>query len=123
MKIKAKQVQFDNYVEMASPELLWLGESGQPYRGTLYVQYNTTNKITVDMISFKKYITSLRSETVLLEDIASFIAKDLEETLDNDNIAVTVKSAARGGISSTITNGNTNFKDPQSKPLVFGLGV
>lgn len=117
--IEAKNIKSKgSYIELSSPELLWLGESGQPYRGTLYVQFMTDGK-SVDMLSYKRYITALRQETVLIEDIADKILNDLG-ALENDSIGVTVKTTARGGISSTVRAGK-EYSMPESKPLVFGI--
>ena len=117
-ELRDRSVTVGSYIELSSPELLWLGSSGQPYRGTLYIQYITNGK-TVEMIDLKKYITSLRQETILLEDIAIHIYSDLVKCLGTD-LQVTVKTSPRGGISSTIRYGS-NLGDVESKPIVFGV--
>jgi NADPH-dependent 7-cyano-7-deazaguanine reductase QueF len=118
METKTKALIGDSYIEFSSPELIWLGESGQPYRGTLYIQY-TANQSAIDLISLKKYITSLRSRIILLEDIAETIYNELAI---NDTFSITVKTTARGGISSTIHFGDF-YESPQAKPLYFGIGA
>lgn len=117
LEIKETQ-SVGSFVEISSPELLWLAESGQPYRGTLYIQF-ISNGRTVDMLSLKRYITSLRQQKFLLEDIADVIYEKLSG-LENLQLGVTVKTTARGGISSTIRAG-VDFRDPESKPIVFGI--
>lgn len=110
---------YGSYIELSSPELSWLGESGQPYRGTLYIQFMTEGK-SLEMLSLKRYITSLRDKVVTLEDIASKILFDLNTNLSNNTLGITVKTTARGGISSTIRAGK-EYSMPESKPIVFGI--
>ncbi len=117
--LKVKEIKSSgSYIELSSPELLWLAESGQPYRGTLYIQFMSDGK-TFDLISLKKYITSLRQKTIILEDIADTILEDMN-IMKNDSIGITVKTTARGGISSTIRAGK-EYNQPESKPIVFGI--
>ena len=106
------------YIEVSSPELMWLGNSGQPYRGTLYIQYINNGSVT-NLLDIKKYIGTLRGEVVLLEDIAFKIYN----SIGIDNAIVTVKTTARGGISSTIKYpvGNSMDVFPEQKPIVFGI--
>lgn len=107
-------------VELSSPELLFLGESGQPYRGTLYVTY-FNNGIILDMLSFKKFITSLRHKTFLFEDIAKYIHDSVIESLNSTSIVnVTIDLTARGGIQSRTMYGELNT-NPIKKPLVFQM--
>jgi NADPH-dependent 7-cyano-7-deazaguanine reductase QueF len=114
--------QSDNHgvmVELMSPELMFLGVSGQPYRGTLFVSY--INKgVVLDMLSFKKFITSLRSEKFLFEEVAKIIYNKLNESLqDNDTLSVMVDLTARGGIQSRTSYGVTHSFT--KKPLVFNM--
>jgi len=119
--LKMKKINSTSYIEFSSPELLFLGESGQPYRGTLYIQYYCMNE-TLDLISLKKYITSLRSKIIILEEVANIIYCDISKVMNSKDLCVTVKTSPRGGISSTIQHGNINIV-PKAKPIFFGVGV
>lgn len=107
------------YIEFSTHELLFLSESGQPYRGQLFIQYMNQGKV-IDLISLKKYIELLRQRTILLEDISSVILQDINSVIENNTVCVTVKTTARGGISSTIRAGK-EYNMPESKPIVFGV--
>ncbi len=90
-----------SHIEFSSPELMWLGLSGQPYRGSLQIEMISNGK-SFDLLSLKKYITSLRSQVVILEDIAQKILNDLD-LLENNTLSVSVRTTPRGGISSKIS--------------------
>lgn len=115
--IESKSV--GTYIEFNTHELLFLSESGQPYRGQLFIQYMNQGKV-IDLISLKKYIEQLRQRTILLEDISSVILQDINSVIENSTVCVTVKTTARGGISSTIRAGK-EYNMPESKPIVFGV--
>jgi len=93
-------------VTYSSDELLFLAHSGQPYRGSVYVHFTTGDKV-VDLIDFKKFLTSLRHETLTSESIAKHIYDWFEDMID---LTVTCYLTPRGGIRQTITHG---------KPHVF----
>lgn len=117
--IKIKEINSKgSYIEFCTHELTFLGESGQPYRGMLFIQYITDNKV-IELISLKKYIESLRSRTLVLEEVSSVIHSDINNLLKNDTLSVSIKTTPRGGISSTIRHG-ADYKTPDIKPIVFG---
>ena len=107
------------YIEFCTHELTFLGQSGQPYRGMLFIQYISEGRV-VDMLALKKYIESLKLKTLLLEDVAKAIHTDLNVDLNNQQLCVTVKTTPRGGLSTTTRFGYTGFTSPEIKPIVFG---
>ena len=117
-----KSEAYGSTIQLSSPELMWLAESGQPYRGTLHIQY--INKgLVIELISLKKYITRLRDHKIQLEEIAETIHTDLcKGKPELSVLRVTVTTTARGGISSTITAGEEKYMKPEEKkPIVFGV--
>ena len=120
--INLKSIDVDNkgtFIEFCTHELTFLGMSGQPYRGTLYIQYITNNKV-LDLLSLKKYIESLKMETIILEDIAKVVYDSINSVLECTELCVTANTTPRGGISSTIRYGYDKFNKPEMKPIVFG---
>ena len=120
--INLKSIDVDNkgtFIEFCTHELTFLGMSGQPYRGTLFLQYTTNNKV-LDLLSFKKYIESLKMKTIMLEDVAKVVYDSVNTVLECAELCVTVKTTPRGGISSTIRYGYNKFDKPEMKPIVFG---
>lgn len=107
-----------SYVEFCTHELTFLGESGQPYRGMLFIQYVVEGKV-LELVSLKKYIESLRSRTIMLEDVSANIYEDINKVLGNSSLCVTIKTTPRGGISSTVRYGK-EYNLPEVKPIVFG---
>ena len=107
------------YIEFCTHELTFLGLSGQPYRGVLCLQYTTTDKI-IELLSLKKYIESLRSKKIIIEDSAAVIHKDINDVLDNSSLCVTIRTTPRGGISSTVVFGEQSHRQVEIKPIVFG---
>lgn len=118
--IKTVEAEKGCYIEQSTHELMFLGHSGQPYRGVLGVQYTTNNK-AIEAISLKKYIETLRRETMLLENSAKIIHDNINTVLQSDTLCVTVRTTPRGGVSSTVKYGYTEFKDIEIKPIVFGV--
>ena len=117
--LKAKKCKAKNStIELFTPELLFLGESGQPYRGSVYIQIVISKK-TLDLVSFKKYITSLRQKTMFVEESSKTIYKDLVKVLKHNKIKVTIDLTARGGIQSRIMYGDKIDLPNIKKPLVF----
>ena len=88
-------------IEYSSKELLFLAQSGQPYRGTVYINF-TSNGETFNLIDFKKYLTSLRSVTLNAEDIAYTIYEKINGSISTYNLGVVVDLTARGGIQQRI---------------------
>jgi NADPH-dependent 7-cyano-7-deazaguanine reductase QueF len=115
-KIKIKE---NSNVSYSSPELLFLGESGQPYRGTLYVSFRSQEE-TFDLRDFKKYLTSLRQRTFNAEDIAYEIFSTIAKNISVKKLGVIVDLSARGGIQQRVGFG-TEFA-PIKKANIFQLG-
>ena len=93
-------------LEYSSPELLFLGHSGQPYRGTLYVKFLSKGE-TFDLRDFKHYITSLRQMTCNAEDIAYEIFETIKMNVSVEKLGVVVDLSARGGIQQRISYGES----------------
>lgn len=104
MRLEKITIQKNTRVEFSSNELLFLAKSGQPYRGTLYVKFESLGK-SFDMLSFKRYITSLRSQTFNAEDIAYEIYTIIEKSIESKNLGVVVDLSARGGIQQRLSFG------------------
>jgi NADPH-dependent 7-cyano-7-deazaguanine reductase QueF len=104
MKLNIITIQKNSTIEYSSKELLFLAKSGQPYRGTLYVHFISEGE-TFDLLTFKKYITSLRSLTFNAEDIAYTIYTKINNTIKTKNLGIVVDLTARGGIQQRICFG------------------
>ena len=104
MQLTKIAIQKNSTIEYSSKELLFLAHSGQPYRGTLYVQFTSVGE-TFDLVTFKQYITSLRSVTMSAEDIAYTIYEKINNTIQSKNLGVVVDLTARGGIQQRIIYG------------------
>jgi NADPH-dependent 7-cyano-7-deazaguanine reductase QueF len=104
MTLKKVSIQKGTNIEYSSKELLFLAKSGQPYRGTVYINFTSKGE-TIDLLDFKKYITSLRSVTLNSEDIAFTIYEKLNSTISTHNLGVIVDLTARGGIQQRIEFG------------------
>lgn len=100
-KVAAKE---GTKIEYMSPELLFLAQSGQPYRGTLYVHFISKGE-SFNLIDFKTYITSLRSVTLTAENIAYEIYEKIQTNVNVDSLGVIVDLTARGGIQQRISFG------------------
>jgi len=92
-------------VEFSSNELLFLAQSGQPYRGSLYVHFDSVGE-SFDTVDFKRYITSLRSCSLNAEDIAYEIYSKIDTVIESKNLGVIVELSARGGISQRLSYGH-----------------
>lgn len=101
MRLRKVTINTGSTIEYSSKELLFLAKSGQPYRGTLYVHFKSIGE-TINLIDFKKYLTSLRAETFNAEDIASVIYGTINNNISTSNLGVTVDLTARGGIQQRI---------------------
>lgn len=91
-------------VEFNSNELLFLARSGQPYRGSLYIKFESIGE-SFDTLDFKSYITSLRSKTLNAEDIAYEIYSKIESSIKTKSLGVVVDLSARGGIAQRLSYG------------------
>ena len=118
MKFTKVAVKEDTKIQYMSPELLFLAPSGQPYRGTLYVNF-TSKAESFDLIDFKQYITSLRAVTLNAENIAYEIFETIQSNVDVASLGIIVDLTARGGIQQRIQFG-TNFEVVQ-KQMMFQI--
>lgn len=105
-------------IEYMSPELLFLAQSGQPYRGTLYVHFISKGE-SFNLVDFKKYITSLRGVTLNAENIAYEIFDKINTNVNVDALGVIVDLSARGGIQQRIGFG-ASF-EPVKKQNIFQM--
>ena len=105
MSLDIINIQKGTRVEFHSKELLFLAKSGQPYRGSLYVKFESLGE-SFDTITFKRYLTSLRSQTFNAEDIAYEIYTKIDEVVNSKNLGVIVDLSARGGIAQRLSFGS-----------------
>ncbi|MCW8820988.1 MAG: hypothetical protein OQK45_02085 [Sulfurovum sp.] len=112
-KVDAKE---GTKIEYMSPELLFLAQSGQPYRGTLYVNFISKGE-SFNLVDFKKYITSLRAVTINAENIAYEIFDMIQTNVNVEALGVIVDLTARGGIQQRIGFG-ASF-EPVKKQNIF----
>lgn len=94
-------IQEGTTIEYSSKELLFLAQSGQPYRGAIYIHFLSKGE-TFDLVDFKRYITSLRSVTLNAEDIAYTLYQKINNAISTNNLGVIVDLTARGGIQQRI---------------------
>jgi len=118
MKLTKLTIQKDTKIEYNSKELLFLAMSGQPYRGSLYVKFTSLGE-TIDLVAFKKYITSLRSVKLNAEDIAYEIYVTIKESIKVDDLGVVVDLSARGGLQQRLVYGEEFI--PVVKPNIFQI--
>lgn len=118
MDFRKVNVKEDTKIEYMTPELLFLAQSGQPYRGTLYVHFVSKGE-SFNLVDFKKYITSLRAATLNAENIAYEIFEKIRANVDVDALGIIVDLTARGGIQQRIGFG-ANF-EPVKKQNIFQM--
>lgn len=116
MTLRKMTIQKGSNIEYCSKELLFLAQSGQPYRGTLYINFTSQGE-TFNLLDFKKYLTSLRSMTLNAEDIAHTLFQKIDSSILTANLGVIVDLTARGGIQQRICFGE-RFK-PVVKENIF----
>ena len=116
--MKTVEIEQGSRIEYFSPELLFLGSSGQPYRGKVYIRFISSGK-TFNLLDFKKFITSLRHKTILSENIAKYIYDEIKDHV-GDNLGVIVDLTARGGIQQTIEYGK-EFEPRRQRNLFFQM--
>jgi len=104
MNLAKRDAKAGTRIQYMSPELLFLAQSGQPYRGSLYINFISTGE-TFDLLDLKKYITSLRSLTLNAEDIAYEIYETINQSISSKDLGVVVELSARGGIQQTLSYG------------------
>lgn len=104
MRLEKITIQKETRVAFSSNELLFLAKSGQPYRGSFYLQFESVGE-SFDTLSLKRYITSLRSVTLNAEDIAYEIYRRVADAIETKNLGVVVDLSARGGIQQRLSYG------------------
>lgn len=104
MTLRKVIIKAGSTIEYSSKELLFLAKSGQPYRGSVHIHFKSIGE-TINLVDFKKYLTSLRSETHNAEDIAYVIYETINNNISTANLGVTVDLTARGGIQQRICFG------------------
>lgn len=119
MKLHVIKIQKDTRVEFSSNELLFLASSGQPYRGSLHVSFESLGE-SFDLRDFKRYITSLRAQTFNSEDIAYEIYTMIKSSIELKDLGVVVDLSARGGIQQRLSFGK-KF-DISKKNNIFQIG-
>ena len=105
MSLKVIKIQKGTKIEYTSAELLFLAKSGQPYRGSLYVNFVSLGE-SFDTLDFKHFITSLRSQTFYAEDIAYEIFNKIDKSIKSKNLGVVVDLSARGGLQQRLSYGH-----------------
>lgn len=118
MQLQKIEIKKGTKIEYSSKELLFLAKSGQPYRGSLYVKFTSLGD-TIELTSFKKYITSLRDKTLNAEDIAYEIYETIVSVINANDLGIVVDLTARGGLQQRLTFG-TEFT-PVSKNNIFQI--
>lgn len=116
MDFRKVNVKEGTKIEYISPELLFLAQSGQPYRVALYVHFVSKGE-SFNLLDFKKYITSLRAVTLNAENIAYEIFEKIQTNVDVDALGIIVDLTARGGIQQRIGFG-ASF-EPVKKQNIF----
>jgi len=104
MKLIPVPVKEKTTIQYISHELLFLAQSGQPYRGTVYINFTSLGQ-TFNLLDFKKYLTSLRDKKFYAEDIAYEIYETIEKNIQTKNLGVLVDLTARGGIQQRLCYG------------------
>jgi NADPH-dependent 7-cyano-7-deazaguanine reductase QueF len=118
MKLKKVKIQKGSRIEYHSKELLFLAQSGQPYRGSLTINFISQGE-SFDLLELKKYITSLRAEKFYAEDIAYEIYQTITHSISTLELGVVVDLSARGGIQQRISYGE-QFS-PTKKENIFQI--
>jgi NADPH-dependent 7-cyano-7-deazaguanine reductase QueF len=118
MTLKTLTIQKGSRIEYSSPELLFLGQSGQPYRASLFVKFTSKGE-GFDLRDFKRYITSLRAKTFYSEDIAHEIFTTISNSITVDDLGVIVDITARGGIQQRVSFGEAFI--PTKKANMFQI--
>jgi len=104
MQLSSLHVKENTTIQYMSHELLFLAQSGQPYRGSLYINFTSLGE-TFDLLDFKKYITSLRDKKLYAEDIACEIYETIAKSIQTENLGIKVDLTARGGIQQRLCYG------------------
>ncbi len=118
MALKKLDIQAGTNIQYLSKELLFLGLSGQPYRGSVYINFTSQGE-TFDLLDFKRFITSMRSLKIESENISFYIYKHILNDININDLGIIVDLSARGGIQQRLLFGE-NFI-PHSKPNIFQI--
>lgn len=117
--LQKRVIQEGSHLEFASNELLFLGSSGQPYRGSLYVAFDSLGE-GFELLDFKRFITSLRSKTMSAEDVAFVIYTEIASSINAAQLGVVVELGARGGIMHRVSYGAAF--EPHKRANIFQIG-
>lgn len=104
MKLSPIDVIPNTQIQYLSHELLFLAQSGQPYRGSVYINFVTLTQ-SFNLLDFKSYLTSLRSQNFIAENIAYDIYQTIDQSIQTKDLGVSVDLSARGGIQQRICFG------------------
>jgi NADPH-dependent 7-cyano-7-deazaguanine reductase QueF len=118
MLLKTLSLQKGSRLEYSSLELLFLGQSGQPYRASLFIKFTSKGE-GFDLRDFKRYLTSLRAKTFYSEDIAHEIFSTISNSISADDLGVIIDITARGGIQQRVSFGE-EFT-PTKKANIFQI--
>jgi len=113
MQLQKVDIVKNTQLQYLSHELLFLAQSGQPYRGSIYVSFISLGE-TFNLLDFKKYITSLRDKKYNAEDVAYEIFATITKSIETQDLGVVVDLTARGGIQQRISYG-TEFSVVQKE--------
>jgi len=104
MQLTPLHVKEKTHIQYMSREVLFLAQSGQPYRGTVYIDFTSRGE-TFDLRDLKKYLTSLRDKRFHAEDIAYEIYETITKSIQTESLGVLVDLTARGGIQQRLSYG------------------
>jgi len=104
MKLSPLAVIPNTQIQYLSHELLFLAQSGQPYRGSVYINFISISH-SFDLRDFKSYLSSLRSQRFIAENIAYEIYQTIDKSIKTKDLGVVVDLSARGGIQQRISFG------------------
>ncbi len=82
--------------------------TGLPDFADLTIKY-VPNKVVVELKSLKMYLQSYRMVGMVHESVVNSIMKDIKELLKPKKIYVELKFKIRGGITTTVSAGNSNL--------------
>ncbi|MFK5976238.1 MAG: hypothetical protein QM493_06995 [Sulfurovum sp.] len=98
------EVKKGTNIQYSSRELLFLAPSGQPYRGTIYINFISKGE-SINLLDLKKYITTLRDTISTSENIAFIIFDKINSAIKTKKLGVVVDITARGGIQQRVSFG------------------
>ncbi len=110
------EVKKGTTIQYCSKELLFLATSGQPYRGSVYINFISKGE-SINLLDLKKYITTLRDTITTSENIAFIIFDTIDSAIKTKRLGVIVDITARGGIQQRVSFGKAF--EPISKSNIF----